>query len=251
VPSSTSSLPAASPLHGSCPACQRAHLRDCHFLPAQRDVLQRLLLHLLRTSSPATSTSGGEHDGKHANIGATAVQQRGERPAGDAGSAVQRSGSRSCPVHATTCSQLREPGAVLLHHLRGAGAVHAGVDGAVHAGHLGPLHHLAAATAAVHHAPGRPSSAVQPGCGALLLLLLLLRSSTCTPWPGPVGHHCRSSAHLVIHARGPAGSLPPSSSSLLKHRLALRLLLPCSARALRPVQGLVLTDPLRPCRDLQ
>ena len=151
-PSSTSSLPAASTLHGPCPTGQCAHLRDCHFLPAQCDVLQRLLLHLIRTSTPTTTSV--KHDSKHiANIGATAVQQRGERPA-SSGSTVQRSGCRRTgPVH----DQLWEPGAVL-HLVGGRSAVRAHLHCAVHIGHLGPLHNIATATAAVQHGQSFSSS---------------------------------------------------------------------------------------------
>ena len=84
----------------------------------------------------------------------------------------------------------------------------------------------------------------------LVLLLLCSSSPTTTSWPpDPVDHNSPggSPAQLVIHGtwwHQPASSTLPTSPKL-PLRLALRLLLPCSALALCLVhQGLVLVQGL-------
>ena len=117
--SSSSSLTTTS-LRG-----QRAHLRDRPLLPAQRHVLQRLLLHLLRTTSPTTSSANIEHrDTKHTDVNAAAgVQQcRRKQPTSDATSPVQCRGCRpACPVHRN--KYRRSSGPVHWDKYRGPGAV--------------------------------------------------------------------------------------------------------------------------------
>ena len=119
-PSSSSSSLTTPSLRG-----QRAHLRDRHLLPAQRHVLQRLLLHLLRTTSPTAPSADIEHrESKHANVNAAAgVQQcRRKQPTSDASSPVQCRGCRpACPVHR---NKYRSSGpAVHWDKYRGTGAV--------------------------------------------------------------------------------------------------------------------------------
>ena len=83
----------------------------------------------------------------------------------------------------------------------------------------------------------------------LVLLLLCSSSPTTTSWPpDPVDHNSPggSPAQLVIHGwwHQPASSTLPTSPKL-PLRLALRLLLPCSALALCLVhQGIVLVQGL-------
>ena len=117
--SSSSSLTTTS-LRG-----QRAHLRDCHLLPAQRHVLQRLLLHLLRTTSATAPSADIEHrDTEHANVNAAAgVQQcRRKQPTSDASSPVQCRGCRpACPVHRN--KYRRSSGPVHWDKYRGPGPV--------------------------------------------------------------------------------------------------------------------------------
>ena len=119
--SSSSSLTTTS-LRG-----QRAHLRDRHLLPAQRHVLQRLLLHLLRTTSPTAPSANIEHrDTEHTNVNAAAgVQQcRRKQPTSDASSPVQCRGCRpACPVHHRNKYRRSSGPAVHRDKYRGTGAV--------------------------------------------------------------------------------------------------------------------------------
>ena len=100
-------------------------------------------------------------------------------------------------------------------------------------------------------AGGARGSGLQPGGSAVLLVLVLLCSSSPTSsWsPDPVDHNSPggSPAQLVIHGwwHQPASSTLPTSPKHPLLRLALRLLLPCSALALCLVhQGLVLVQGL-------
>ena len=116
--------PSSSSLTTTSLRGQRAHLRDCHLLSAQRHVLQRLLLHLLRTTSATAPSANIERrDTEHANVNAAAgVQQcRRKQPTSDASSPVQCRGCRpACPVHR---NKYRSSGAVHRDKYRGTGAV--------------------------------------------------------------------------------------------------------------------------------